>query len=117
MLRQPPACMKKRVIINGSDVNDVFAGLTALLKSIVRARLAPDGVLNISSVRDTDVEELKQEMLQYDVRLHVTREPRVQVPNAKGRLCDHRLIIPLPGEVIVVWFDYARLMDEPSPLE
>jgi hypothetical protein len=111
------ARVTRRVVIHGESTVDLFAGLMQLLKSIVRVKLAPDGILNLDTLTSDDVVVLKQEMLQFGVRLNIAHGVQLDVPHMPKELRDHRLIMRTERELIMIWFDYARVVDEPRPLE
>lgn len=111
----------KKLIINGKNSRDIFLSLYNVLKLIVYQELSDNGSLNIKDISESDVNMLKNRMLEFGIDLFIECHEGKFGFNEKYRsqdkLKDFCIILSSEHTYKKIYFDYALLSSEPHHLE
>ena len=114
----PPPCSHRLTLTGVHGASGIFAALLTLLKAaLARLHADADGVVDLSSLTDTDAEELRRYFAALCIELRTDVDDGRRAPpceHDEPRLADHVLRVHLPDRSLAVSFDYMRSNARPD---
>ena len=102
--------------LHAADAKGVFDALVTILKVGLSVLHARDGVVDLSTLGERELAELRAYFASFCIELRV--EVNRPISLSAGRaLSDFQLLLRLPDRLAAVSFDYMRPDTRPRPLE